>query len=69
MELSILINKIRSDQARMAAGLPRKLRPFLLEHPVLRQRSGMVIGPRGVGKTTMLLLACVQASKHFVRNR
>ena len=66
MEIATMIDKFASDQARLMAALPQKVRPFLADHPVLRARSGMVVGPRGVGKTTMLLLGCKQESILYV---
>ena len=66
MELSKIIEKFTTDQARMKAALPKTLRPFLAEHPVLDARSGMIVGPRGVGKTTMLLLACKPAGILYI---
>ncbi len=54
MELVETIKEIEKIQARQWAALPGKLRPYF-EVPNLDSRGVLVVGARGVGKTTFLL--------------
>lgn len=55
MELADLIDNLSSIQARLTASLPSRLRLLYKNHSLRDKRGCMVIGPRGVGKTTFLL--------------
>jgi uncharacterized protein len=48
------ITEIESAMGRKFASLPERIRPFSREHEAL-PRACLVVGPRGVGKTTFLL--------------
>jgi len=55
MQLSNIIDKLRSTQLRIGMHLPHDLRPFVKENSIQSARGRIVVEPRGVGKTTMLL--------------
>ena len=66
MQASIIIDKIRSTQLRMGTFLPHDVRPFVKENSIQSARGRIVVGPRGVGKTTMLLSESARANHLYV---
>lgn len=61
MEYNEIIEKISLIQARIAGALPGISRPYLDSIHLHKQRTALVTGPRGVGKTSFLLR---EAQKH-----
>jgi uncharacterized protein len=57
LQLSKLISILLATQTRLTAHLPKKLRPYVASQSFAAKRGVTVIGPRGVGKTTLLLNA------------
>jgi uncharacterized protein len=55
MQMSEIINKLSVIQTRLRADLPTSLRPFLSDCSLTGKRGCLVIGPRGIGKSTLLL--------------
>ncbi|HLB59809.1 MAG TPA: AAA family ATPase [Bdellovibrionota bacterium] len=55
MELLDILEKLSITQARLIASIPEKLRSFISSHSLQGKRGFLVMGPRGVGKTTLLL--------------
>lgn len=55
MEYIDIIEKLALIQGRLIASLPKKLRFFITNHTLEGKRGFLVMGPRGVGKTTLLL--------------
>ena len=66
MQDTELINKILLTQRRMTPALSPKQRPFIKEHPIGDKRGLLVVGPRGVGKTTILLVAAQRQNILYV---
>lgn len=61
MQLDEVIGKIAEIQARVSASLPKVPRPYFSSISLQDRRSLLMIGPRGVGKTSFLLR---EASQH-----
>lgn len=55
MQLSEIIERLSTTQALLNAHLPPNRRPFVVEQSLAHRRGALVIGPRGVGKSTFLL--------------
>ncbi|OGQ34274.1 MAG: AAA family ATPase [Deltaproteobacteria bacterium RIFCSPHIGHO2_12_FULL_43_9] len=55
MEQLDIIEKLALVQERLIASIPPKLRFFISNHSLQGKRGFLIIGPRGVGKTTLLL--------------
>jgi predicted AAA+ superfamily ATPase len=66
MQIAYIIDKIRSTQLRIASLLPKDLRPFVEENSIQGNRGRLVVGPRGVGKTTMLLSESAKANHLYI---
>ena len=54
MTLQELLSKLQEIQARLVLNLPKRLRPYF-DALDLSARGLLVLGPRGVGKTTLAL--------------
>ncbi|MDR9769379.1 hypothetical protein [Acetomicrobium sp.] len=52
MTLQELLSKLQEIQARLVLNLPKRLRPYF-DALDLSARGLLVLGPRGVGKTTL----------------
>jgi predicted AAA+ superfamily ATPase len=61
MEYAEIIEKMSVIQARITAALGPISRPYLAQIPLAQQRTALLTGPRGVGKTSFLLR---QAQRH-----
>lgn len=61
MEHLDIINKLSVTQRRLVASIPEKLRFFIANHSLQGKRGYLIIGPRGVGKTTLLLKESLRA--------
>jgi len=55
MEISDVVLQIEQIQQRLLSARPRVLRPIFDAYRLREKRSALVIGPRGTGKTTLLL--------------
>jgi predicted AAA+ superfamily ATPase len=55
MQINNIIDYLSTNQRRMTAFLPTRLRPFLTRTKLSGKRAATIVGPRGVGKTTLLL--------------
>lgn len=60
MEIKEKIVQFRQIQRRLEAELPNNLRPCVDTIDLSSKRAALIVGPRGTGKTTLLLKSCFE---------
>lgn len=58
MEIKEKVIQFRQIQKRLEAELPKNLRPCVDAIDLPSKRAALIVGPRGTGKTTLLLKSC-----------